>query len=56
MVDDREAPRRTKITDHLKEKHFKNAFRCRSFRGALSEAEADELGFDETDSLDSEKQ
>lgn len=37
---------KTKATDHLSEKHLKNAFKKRSFNlESLSDAEQDELGF-----------
>lgn len=45
--DDRERERKTRYTDnHIAEKHFKNAFRARSFSTeSLSDEDLDELGF-----------
>ena len=45
--EDREREKKTKYHEnHLTEKHFKNAFRSRSFSmDSLTDADLDELGF-----------
>jgi hypothetical protein len=41
-------PRNTRQQEHLADKHFRNAFRARSFStSSLTDEDLDDLGFDE---------